>query len=775
MQPGMVNSLQVVQQLQVATAEAPKEQLAPLLGRMRNSLLKFLTHPDMRVRVSAARCIRNTQERCPEAIVATDMSAARNALAITKKEMADNGEDERHQEFLECLEFILGEPSVLRRNLSPRISAKEVEERGQVVLKASQQSDSQLRAALLDKVIAMDGVVSVTFEAEFVIVATKSASVAADANFLADLLTVVKQQGMQGVSLVSAQAARIGTADCVANVSAGGSSSSSTCIPTEAEREEEQPLPAAMSKVAPWSSWAEFHGVYSQLTSVEPRERAAGVKRVETWTRTRSRLPVAVDVTASFVEIMLNDAYLNSDTCHPRSDHELRLMYAMAVVRLVNGIVDVAQTKRSTILERAHGLEWPQIFVDLRHDASHQNLPPLPVLRLAAQEAVWLLVERFWRPQLHQIEERAGTTSSGRLERTRSAKTLDRRLKALISAVGAAGKPVEEPKKKKKLKRKIDPSTAEMSRFFTSCLMLTDESCSENFALRLVRQVLARAAGLKTPRVDLAPDNCPSLRSISDGFYSSAHEQNEPSAEESERMLLWVGSLMSLPEGKRSRLRQALRGLLPPLRLCALRRIAEEKSSAKGAEIAARGSQLWRALQGMGVDAGANVFESLCQDADSAPTEGLQKMEDLVQKLKSRRFSTGSCEPWTAVGTFLDKEMDIVCREEHSEDVFLPQGAEQTWLKWAADDSGLGSGAVIGFDTEDPAGAEPGEEAEEAEAVLAPESSGQVARLGERPATAKLPPQVPQVWPDPPEEKTLEPISVDQFKELAKELLRQVI
>ena len=29
-------------------------------------------------------------------------------------------------------------------------------------------------------------------------------------------------------------------------------------------------------------------------------------------------------------------------------------------------------------------------------------------------------------------------------------------------------------------------------------------------------------------------------------------------------------------------------------------------------------------------------------------------------------------------------------------------------------------------------GAEPGEEAEEAEAVLAPESSGQVARLGER-------------------------------------------
>ena len=147
-----------------------------------------------------------------------------------------------------------------------------------------------------------------------------------------------------------------------------------------------------MSKVAPWSSWAEFHTVYLQLTSSKPSERAQGVKRVETWRlgdgdigdrverlqkhvktlrwcpgaeievnvdsvqklhgkwlardkyghlrRTRCRLPVAVDITASFVEIMLNDAYLNAETETPRSDNELRLMYAMAVVRLVNGIVE---------------------------------------------------------------------------------------------------------------------------------------------------------------------------------------------------------------------------------------------------------------------------------------------------------------------------------------------------------------------------------------------------------------------------------------------------
>ena len=114
---------------------------------------------------------------------------------------------------------------------------------------------------------------------------------------------------------------------------------------------------------------------------------------------------MAVDVTASFVEIMLNDAYLNPEAAAPRSDHELRLMYAMAVVRLVNGIVvvasaserpsgvphlhvqlqlataffgtknrcqDVSRTGRTTILARAQSAEWPQLFVDLRHEASHQ-------------------------------------------------------------------------------------------------------------------------------------------------------------------------------------------------------------------------------------------------------------------------------------------------------------------------------------------------------------------------------------------------------------------
>jgi len=213
-----------------------------------------------------------------------------------------------------------------------------------------------------------------------------------------------------------------------------------------------------MAKLAAWSSWAEFETVYHQLVSSDPEQRARGVGRVETW-RSRSRLPVAVDVTASFIEIMLNDVSFNPSTASPRSDHELRLMYAMDVIRLVNGIVDVSQHGRS-ILTKAQNLEWPQLFVDLRHEASHQRLPPLPLLRLAAKEAVWLLVERFWRPQLLQVAERGGRASaqaapagSGKApERTRGARTLDRRLKALVQSAARAGTTRAAPAPKKKEK-----------------------------------------------------------------------------------------------------------------------------------------------------------------------------------------------------------------------------------------------------------------------------------------------------------------------------------
>ncbi|CAE8631332.1 unnamed protein product [Polarella glacialis] len=566
-------------------------------------------------------------------------------------------------------------------------------------------------------------------------------------------------------------------------------------------------------KVSAWSSWAEFSAVFHQLISGDAEQRTRGVERVETW-RTRGRMPVAVDITGSFVEIMLNDPFFNSSTAAPRKDHELRLMYAMAVVRLVNGIVDGGQrrTNAGTILSRAQGLEWPQWFVDLRHEASHQKLPPLPLLRLAAQEAVWLLVERFWRPQIAQLEERGGKSigpaqgQAGRaLERARGTRTLDRRLRGLAHAAAAAGNAMPGVKSKRKRKRAsgvevpgvasgqalsseeaaalataaAEAAAAEaesaachlallapdegrlLSRTFATLLSvdpsrdargmravyLLCEHCSDNFALRLARELLTRALCWPEVKLEAAADNCPGLRNISD---SSMGLSAEPSSDqaltdsaEPDLMIRWLEVLLAPPAAEamavavagRQRFFDAVAGLGPVLRRASLDRMVGGSDCDPSCA-----QRVWQVLHVTGADAGAAHFADLCgmvagqepvpsgsganfmvvssasvrQAGSSLTTKSLDEVEEfLLREPKKSRFGTEAAfnpvlrEPWTALGTVLDPAtLAIRCRPELEPDG-LPEGAVGRWLGWAASevDEGLakkdlGAAGSAAWDTE---------------------------------------------------------------------------
>jgi ribosomal biogenesis protein LAS1 len=79
-------------------------------------------------------------------------------------------------------------------------------------------------------------------------------------------------------------------------------------------------------------------------------------------------------------------------------------MYAMALIRGINGLADIMQQQRSfagSVASLCAELGLPGWLVDLRHDASHNDLPSLPTLRLAAQTFLSFLGERFWKP-LHE-------------------------------------------------------------------------------------------------------------------------------------------------------------------------------------------------------------------------------------------------------------------------------------------------------------------------------------------------------------------------------------
>ena len=149
----------------------------------------------------------------------------------------------------------------------------------------------------------------------------------------------------------------------------------------------------------PWADWAEWTFVRDRL--LPPGELVfEAIEVVQMW-RSRGRVPHAVDSTAQLVEVMVRDREGG------RSENELRLAYSMVVVRAVNGLVDPSQqgyyAEAVSVLAARMGL--PQWLVELRHDATHGQLPTLPVLRSAADCILLWLNDNYWAPQFSFLEE----------------------------------------------------------------------------------------------------------------------------------------------------------------------------------------------------------------------------------------------------------------------------------------------------------------------------------------------------------------------------------
>jgi hypothetical protein len=90
-----------------------------------------------------------------------------------------------------------------------------------------------------------------------------------------------------------------------------------------------------------------------------------------------------------------------------RDPDVLRLAYGMALVRLVNGIVEPEQrtkTYASSVADTAERLGLPRWFVDIRHDATHTNLPSLSTLRMAAETALGWLMSHYWDRQAEHLD-----------------------------------------------------------------------------------------------------------------------------------------------------------------------------------------------------------------------------------------------------------------------------------------------------------------------------------------------------------------------------------
>ncbi|KAL3718560.1 hypothetical protein ACJRO7_003654 [Eucalyptus globulus] len=176
--------------------------------------------------------------------------------------------------------------------------------------------------------------------------------------------------------------------------------------PREVEQEE-PPAPAPSSpsvayKLVPWLSWDEWDSVRASLFSPSPDSVAAALRRITAW-RSRGCLPVAVEVTASIIAIQQKDPFFRRDlppNAFSDSDEILVMLYCMAIMRLVNGVIEKTRKKTEvSIAEAASAIGIPRMLIDIRHEGSHRELPALPLVRDASLQALSWLKSYYWEPQ----------------------------------------------------------------------------------------------------------------------------------------------------------------------------------------------------------------------------------------------------------------------------------------------------------------------------------------------------------------------------------------
>ncbi|KAF5198351.1 las1-like family protein [Thalictrum thalictroides] len=158
-------------------------------------------------------------------------------------------------------------------------------------------------------------------------------------------------------------------------------------------------------KLVPWLTWDEWNFVRKNLLSSSPDSIAAALARISAW-QIRGCTPIQIEVAANIIETQQKDPVFRKDLNKDVSISEelLAMLYSTAIIRLVNGIVDKGRKKEDiSIAERAAQLGLPPMLIDIRHEASHRDLPSLQLVRVASVEVLDWIKSTYWEPQKKKV------------------------------------------------------------------------------------------------------------------------------------------------------------------------------------------------------------------------------------------------------------------------------------------------------------------------------------------------------------------------------------
>ncbi|KAI1452935.1 Las1-domain-containing protein [Annulohypoxylon moriforme] len=130
------------------------------------------------------------------------------------------------------------------------------------------------------------------------------------------------------------------------------------------------------------------------------KEEAAkqhAVSRVSMWMQ-RGNCPHLVESTALLMAAILSDLHETRARANS-SSYALRAAYSAAFSRFVTGLLDGQQDKqrKMSMYTVAKTIGLPATFVELRHQATHEQLPSLSKLRTAARKALVWIWDYYWK------------------------------------------------------------------------------------------------------------------------------------------------------------------------------------------------------------------------------------------------------------------------------------------------------------------------------------------------------------------------------------------
>ncbi|KAF4585567.1 Las1-like protein [Ophiocordyceps camponoti-floridani] len=129
------------------------------------------------------------------------------------------------------------------------------------------------------------------------------------------------------------------------------------------------------------------------------RLRQQAVARVSLW-MARQHCPHMVESTALLTAALLSDDTTDSHSKPAAwSAYAVRATYAAAFSRFVTGLVDGHQDKlrKQSMYAVAANVGLPAAFVELRHQATHEQLPSRAKLRTMAERALDWIWNYYWR------------------------------------------------------------------------------------------------------------------------------------------------------------------------------------------------------------------------------------------------------------------------------------------------------------------------------------------------------------------------------------------